>query len=92
MPVFRPTAFLLVPAAGLGLVLILYFLWSARQNTQSAAEPPRAEEEEKAGGPNAPSEWFYAQRVYPHSEIKAEDLARARNEGALLRQSASATA
>ena len=87
MPVFRPAAFLLVPAAGLGLVLILYILWSVRQNAKADADPSASPN--KPGGPNAPSEWFYAQRVYPHAEIKPEDLARARNEGALLRQAAS---
>jgi len=87
MPVFRPAAFLLVPAAGLGLVLILYILWSVRQNAKADTDPTAAPQ--KPGGPHAPSEWFYAQRVYPHAEIKPVDLARARNEGALLRQAVS---
>jgi len=51
--------------------------------------PPRSQK--AGGGPSAPSDWFFAQRAYPHHDINPADLARARAQAAVLRAQTEAT-
>jgi photosystem II stability/assembly factor-like uncharacterized protein len=88
MPVFRPTAFALVPAAGVGLAIILYLILGTRKEPDTAPAPKDSVAVEDSGrprGPRAPSDWFHAQRAYPHTDVNPADLARARAEARAMR-------
>jgi photosystem II stability/assembly factor-like uncharacterized protein len=88
MPVFRPTAFVLVPAAGVGLAIVLYLMLGVGKQPDQAPAPKDSVATEDSGrprGPRAPSDWFHAQRAYPHTDIKPADLARARMQARAMR-------
>src|SRR5512145_3284540 len=88
MPVFRPTAFVLVPAAGVGLAIILYLLWGTGKKPDSGPAPKDSVAVADTGrprGPRAPSDWFHAQRAYPYNDVDPADLARARTEARAMR-------
>ncbi len=70
-----------LPVAGI-LIAERFMPVDRRLDRDDAGE--RAGEEEEEEG-TAPSDWFFAQRAYPHAEIDPADLARMRAEAASLK-------
>jgi photosystem II stability/assembly factor-like uncharacterized protein len=67
----------------IGLVIVGF---PSRPDDPGAARKPATKGEGKGG--HAPSDWFFAQRAYPHTDLNPADLARARAQAAVLRADA----